>query len=179
MSHLIDENVDMKDPDDPTKRRKVDPRDELILARKNFKIFCGGLRYSMLEEDIRPLFQKYGKVVSVIIPILRDGKRPGYAYILMENRADGEAAIRGLNGIEVRGRPLSVSRYMESKEERDEYYSHKDDKYQKYDYPPTYDHRERDIYDYSRQPRPPMSGNRNYDHHPRRDEKFDFERMRY
>ncbi|EAY19820.1 hypothetical protein TVAG_178640 [Trichomonas vaginalis G3] len=102
----------------------IDPRDDLILAKKNFKLYVGNLRYNLSEEDIRQVFAPYGKVVSVIIPLQRSGVRPGFAYILMAKESEGRAAIEALNGLEFRGRQLKVEEFKEASERpprRDDY----------------------------------------------------------
>ena len=109
----------MENSDSVPKRNSYDPRDDLILARKNFKIYCSGIRFSWNEEDIRNLFQKYGKVVAVVIPIRKNGTRPGFAIIYMERQSDGIAAIRGLNGVKIQNFILHVSEYQEKT--RDDY----------------------------------------------------------
>ena len=101
----------------PVKRTSFDPRDDLILARKNFKIYCSGIRYSWNEEDIRHFFQEYGKVVAVIIPIRKNGTRPGFAIIYMERESDGRAAIRALNGAKIQNFILHVSEYQQKTKE--------------------------------------------------------------
>ena len=98
------------------KRTSIDPRDDLTLAKDVFKIFCSGLRYSMTEEDIRPLFQPYGTVISVIIPIRKAGTKPGYAIIYMSNRQDGLAAINGLDRREVAGFRIVVREWKPAEE---------------------------------------------------------------
>ena len=106
-------------------RRSIDPRDDLILANKIFKVFCAGLRYSWTEEDIRQEFERFGKVISVIIPIKRDGTRPGTAIIGFEKEADARAAIHNMNGAKLKGITLHVSEFIEKakwdqyKQERD------------------------------------------------------------
>lgn len=110
-----------RDPRDGPERRRhshvsFDPRDDLILAKKNFKIYAGNFKYSMNEEDIRPLFQAYGKVVSVIIPIQKSGIKCGHAYVLMASEEEGRAAIHSLNGREVCGRILRVEEYKPASE---------------------------------------------------------------
>jgi len=105
---------------EPLHPNPIDPRQNLVLAKKSFRIFVGGLRYSAKEEDLRPLFQKYGKVNSVIIPLQKNGSRCGSAIILMEKESEAREAIEKLNNLVFLGRRLDVLPYVpKTKEERD------------------------------------------------------------
>lgn len=62
------------------------------------------------EEEIRQLFKKYGTVDS--IEILKDrftDKPRGAALVDMNDAAESQAAIAGLNGFEHGGRTLQVA----------------------------------------------------------------------
>lgn len=146
------------------KKTSIDPRDDLTLAKKVFKIFCSGLRFSLDEEDIRRLFERFGKVVSVIIPIRRSGGKPGYAIIYMAYEQDGIAAIRHLDGSNFQDFRLSVSEWKptnERSQRRDDYNEPQraPDFYDRDPYKnrPRYDDRPRRQYD-DREPRESYDG---------------------
>ena len=74
------------------------------------KLFVGNLSFKLTESDMESLFAQHGKVVSVVIPTDRDsGRKRGFAFVEMETQDGAEAAITGLNGMDVDGRQLAVN----------------------------------------------------------------------
>ncbi len=74
-------------------------------------IYVGNVPYSLKESDIEQLFAEFGSVASVkIIADKFTHRSKGYGFVEMEDEADGEKAIENLNGKEVLGRNLKVSR---------------------------------------------------------------------
>ena len=74
-------------------------------------IYIGNIPYSMKEADIENLFSEYGQVLSVkIITDKFTHKSKGYGFVEMENETEGEKAIGNLNGTDLLGRNLKVSR---------------------------------------------------------------------
>jgi RNA recognition motif-containing protein len=73
-------------------------------------IYIGNISYSMTPEEIKEVFLPFGNVLSVkIITDKQTGKSKGYAFVEMENDADAENAIKGLNETEVKGRNVKVN----------------------------------------------------------------------
>jgi cold-inducible RNA-binding protein len=73
-------------------------------------IFVGNLSFGSTEDDIRALFEAYGKVDRVSIVTDRDSGQPrGFAFVEMPNDAEGDKAIAGVNGQEIGGRALNVN----------------------------------------------------------------------
>lgn len=66
-----------------------------------FKIFVGNLLDSIKNDEVKPLFEKYGKVVECDI-------KKNYGFIHMENEDAGRDAIQNLNGFLVAGQPMKV-----------------------------------------------------------------------
>lgn len=64
-----------------------------------FKIFVGNLADKTPVTDIRPLFEKYGKVVECDVV-------KNYGFVHMENEAEGRQAIQYLNGYLLNGQPM-------------------------------------------------------------------------
>lgn len=64
-----------------------------------FKIFIGNLAEKTNTADIRPLFEKYGKVVECDVV-------KNYGFVHMENEDQGRDAIQNLNGYMVNGQPI-------------------------------------------------------------------------
>jgi len=73
-------------------------------------IYVGNLSYDMSENDLSALFADHGAVTSAAIINDRDtGRSKGFGFIEMENKADGENAIRELDGSAVGGRNIKVN----------------------------------------------------------------------
>ena len=73
-------------------------------------IYVGNLTYGATENDLRNLFGEYGTVTKVsIITDKMTGKSKGFAFVEMENDADGQNAIDELNGADLQGRNLKIN----------------------------------------------------------------------
>jgi RNA recognition motif-containing protein len=80
------------------------------------KIYVGSLSFDVTEDDLRAAFEPFGPVESV--SLAKDkatGKSKGFAFVEMPDRAKAVAAVTGLNGKELRGRPIKVSEARASK----------------------------------------------------------------
>lgn len=66
-----------------------------------FKIFVGNLSDKTTSGDIRPLFEKFGKVVECDVV-------KNYGFVHMENEDSGRDAIQNLNGYLVHGAAMKV-----------------------------------------------------------------------
>ncbi len=74
-------------------------------------IYIGNIPYSMKETDIEKLFAEHGMVMSVkIITDKFTQRSKGYGFVEMEDETEGDKAINILNGSDVLGRNLKVSR---------------------------------------------------------------------
>ncbi len=74
------------------------------------KIYVGNLSYEVTEEDLRLALEQYGQVESVtIIKDKRSGQSKGFGFVEMASKAEGQSAIDGLNGKELKGRALKVN----------------------------------------------------------------------
>lgn len=73
-------------------------------------IFVGNLSFGTTEQDIRSMFEAYGKVDRVNIVTDRDsGQSRGFAFVEMSNDDEGNNAIAVINGRELGGRALNVN----------------------------------------------------------------------
>ena len=76
-------------------------------------IYVGNLSFSATEQDVRSLFERYGKVDSVKLIMDREtGKPRGFGFVDME-QAEAQGAIQALNGHQLNGRPLRVNEAQE------------------------------------------------------------------
>ena len=73
-------------------------------------IIVGNLGPDVTETEIESLFKPFGQVKSVqLVRELFTGKGKGFGFVEMPGRAHSLAAIAGLNGKEVAGRPMKVN----------------------------------------------------------------------
>jgi RNA recognition motif-containing protein len=73
-------------------------------------IYVGNLGDGATEKEIEDLFKPFGQVTSV--ELLREmftGKLKGFGFVEMPGKAHSMAAIAGLNGKDLAGRPLKVN----------------------------------------------------------------------
>ena len=62
-------------------------------------IYVGNLPYSVDEDQLRGVFERYGEVESISIIRDRETGRPkGFGFVEMPNNPQAEEAIRGLDG---------------------------------------------------------------------------------
>ena len=74
------------------------------------RIFVGNLDFDVTESGIRALFERYGAVARVNLVRDREtGRSRGFCFVEMSDFAQGEQAIRDLNGTELAGLALKVS----------------------------------------------------------------------
>jgi hypothetical protein len=69
------------------------------------KLFVGGLGRSTTAADLRTFFSKFGELVEAVVVPSR-----GFGFVSYHSAAAAEAAIAGMNGVEVDGHPLRVNR---------------------------------------------------------------------
>ncbi len=75
------------------------------------KLFVGNLSWNATEETLKPLFEAFGKVVSVrIVTDPYTGRSKGFGFVEMEDESAGDEAVRQLNDSPFLNRPLRVSR---------------------------------------------------------------------
>lgn len=73
-------------------------------------IYVGNLSYKMTDEDLGKLFSTYGAVSESKIVIDREtGRSKGFGFVEMPNQAEGDEAIKQLDGKEIEGRSIKVN----------------------------------------------------------------------
>ncbi|MEC4819264.1 MAG: RNA-binding protein [Scytonema sp. PMC 1069.18] len=81
-------------------------------------IYVGNLSYEVEENDLKHVFEEYGTVKRVQMPVDREtGRVRGFAFVEMGTDAEEAAAIESLDGAEWMGRSLKVNK-AKPKEER-------------------------------------------------------------
>lgn len=74
------------------------------------KLFVGNLSFQTTETTLQDTFEQFGSVTDCKIMMDRVTNRSrGFAFVTMGTAEEGEAAIRGLDGKSVDGRPLKVN----------------------------------------------------------------------
>ncbi len=73
-------------------------------------IYVGNLPYSVVEEDLREIFEEYGEVSEVkIISDKFTGRSKGFGFVEMDNAEEAQKAIEELNNAELGGRNIKVN----------------------------------------------------------------------
>ncbi|CAI9118025.1 OLC1v1019526C1 [Oldenlandia corymbosa var. corymbosa] len=83
---------------------------EPLYPETEHKLFVGNLSWSVTSESLTEAFQEYGNVVGA--RVLYDGvtgRSRGYGFVCYETKAEMEAALNLLNGVELEGRSMRVS----------------------------------------------------------------------
>jgi SAM-dependent methyltransferase len=79
------------------------------------QLYIGGLSDNTTEDEVFALFSKIGKVESArVIRDIGSGKSRGFAIVRMLNNAEGEEAIKKLNGLTLANRQVVVARMPET-----------------------------------------------------------------
>lgn len=61
------------------------------------KLFVGNLSWKATEETLKPVFEAFGKVVSIKIITDHTGRSKGFGFVEMDTDQDAQNAIQGLN----------------------------------------------------------------------------------
>ena len=74
------------------------------------KLYVGNMSFNLSQSELEAAFAEYGTVQSVSVVTDRDTGRPrGFGFVEMGSDAEAQAAIEGLIGREIDGRPLTVN----------------------------------------------------------------------
>jgi RNA recognition motif-containing protein len=74
------------------------------------KLYVGNLPYKVRDNDLADLFSPYGEVASAKVMMERGTDRSkGFGFVEMADDAQAQAAIAGLHGQGMGGRPLVVN----------------------------------------------------------------------
>jgi RNA recognition motif. (a.k.a. RRM, RBD, or RNP domain) len=74
------------------------------------KLYVGNLAYSVRDESLQAAFSQFGNVTSAKVMMDRDsGRSKGFGFVEMASDAEAQAAIDGMNGQALEGRPLVVN----------------------------------------------------------------------
>jgi cold-inducible RNA-binding protein len=74
------------------------------------KLYVGNLSYEVTNADLEQMFAEFGSVRSAEVIQDRDtGRSKGFGFVEMADDNAAQEAIKGLNGKEQGGRPLTVN----------------------------------------------------------------------
>jgi RNA recognition motif-containing protein len=74
------------------------------------KLYVGNLPYSVRDGDLEQAFGQFGSVTSAKVMMERDtGRSKGFGFDEMGSDAEAQAAINGMNGQNLEGRPVVVN----------------------------------------------------------------------
>ncbi|XP_057772306.1 RNA-binding protein CP33, chloroplastic-like isoform X2 [Salvia miltiorrhiza] len=111
--NLVIENLDGSEYGGRTLRvnfsDKPKPKEPLYPETEH-KLFVGNLAWTVTSESLTKAFQAYGNLVGA--RVLYDGetgKSRGYGFVCYATRAELEAALEAMNGVELEGRAMRVS----------------------------------------------------------------------
>ena len=73
-------------------------------------IYVGNLPYSVTESELRESFSSFGEVSRVnLITDKFTGQSKGFGFVEMDKNSEADAAIKGLNGTDMKGRNITVN----------------------------------------------------------------------
>jgi len=74
------------------------------------KLYVGNISFDSTEDTIRQLFEQYGEVTNVYVPMDYDYDRNrGFAFVTMVGTAAADQAIRDTDGTDLDGRTIRVN----------------------------------------------------------------------
>ena len=77
------------------------------------ELFISNLPFAAKDADLQPLCEAYGTVNRVhVVTDRATGRSKGFAFVEMPDRAQGEAAIAAIEGMEFMGRTIKAREAM-------------------------------------------------------------------
>ena len=73
-------------------------------------IYVGNLSYSVTSDDLRKAFESFGEVSTAnVVTDKFTGQSKGFGFVEMPSKSNSEAAIKALDGQDLKGRPIRVN----------------------------------------------------------------------
>lgn len=74
------------------------------------RLFVGNLSFNTTEDSLQDAFGQFGTLTDCKVMTDRmTGRSRGFAFVTMSSAEEGQAAIKGLDGQQLDGRPLRVN----------------------------------------------------------------------
>jgi len=74
------------------------------------RLYVGNLPYGVTNSELEQVFAAFGSVESAQVVTDREtGRSKGFAFVEMATDDQAQAAIKGLDGKDLSGRPLTVN----------------------------------------------------------------------
>lgn len=100
---------------------------------EDVKIYIGNISYSESKANIRKLFQTYGEVTDVFLPLNRETREGrGFGFVAMKDRTAAEKAVQELNQTTFGERTIYVNVAGEQRQQQQERTSRKSSPLKKY-----------------------------------------------
>jgi len=72
-------------------------------------LYVGNIPYSFIERDVSDLFEKYGRINQITMPIDQyTGRNKGFVFVEFEDRREAEDVLDKYNGFVVENRRLKL-----------------------------------------------------------------------
>ena len=82
-------------------------------------IYVGNLSFGVTENELKQAFEAFGHVDSAkVIKDMYTGRSRGFGFVEMPSDSEATAAIDGLDGKELKGRTLKVSKARPRNQDR-------------------------------------------------------------
>ncbi len=82
-------------------------------------IYVGNLSREVTAEDLKQAFSAFGEVTSAtVIKDKYSGESRGFGFVEMAVKSEAEAAIKDLNGKELKGRAIKVNEARQRTDDR-------------------------------------------------------------
>ena len=73
-------------------------------------IYVGNLPYDVTDADLGEIFSQYGEISQInLITDKFSGQSKGFGFVEMEDNSQADAAIKGLNESDLKGRNIKVN----------------------------------------------------------------------
>ncbi len=73
-------------------------------------IYVGNLSYQVTSDELRKAFEQFGEVSAAnVVTDKFTGQSKGFGFVEMPNQANGEAAIKQMDGADLKGRNIRVN----------------------------------------------------------------------
>ncbi len=81
-----------------------------VLFRMAKNIYVGNLVWDCTADDLLALFQAHGTVARAqVITDRETGRSRGFGFVEMNDDGEAQKAVEALNGVDFKGRPLTVN----------------------------------------------------------------------